>query len=422
MKKFVEMETHIFLVFLAFFIVLQTFYGRRRHRVLPYHPVEIAGGNPMRRLFPIIMIMAWRQRFPRRMWWVEPRQYIHHDIVEGDVWHTTPQMLNIRYWQTYRMEFMAFEALVDLLTPFLRPTAVRFVRPPIPVRKQVKLVLYRLAHGVGCARMHNLYGCSESTIRKYTMIVCRALGTTKGGLFFQFIHTPQGDRLQNIIESFRDITGLPNIAGSIDGIHIPLSMRPSKKYTPMPLDFFNRKKFHSIVLQGVCDSNKMFWNVCAGQLGGVHDVGQFVVSSLAAQLSSRQILAEPVIRLSRMDIRPYLIGDIAYPSRPYMLRNYNLRNPAMVDQNRYVESLYLYLYFLYNVYIFVFLIALLLKLLCGLYRFDSSINSGRVVIEQAFGSLKNRWRILKGFNMSVDKAALVNLACCVLHNYCEIHR
>ena len=67
-------------------------------------------------------------------------------------------MLDIRYWQTYRMEFMAFEALVDLLTPFLRPTTVRFVRPLIPLRKQVKLVLYQLAHGVSCARMHNLYG------------------------------------------------------------------------------------------------------------------------------------------------------------------------------------------------------------------------------------------------------------------------
>ena len=154
----------------------------------------------------------------------------------------------------------------------------------------------------------------------------------------------------------------------------------------------------------------------------MHDAGQFVVSSLAVQLSSRQILAEPVIRLSGMDIRPFLIGNTAYPSRPYMLRNYNLRNPAMVDQNRYVQSIYLYFYFLYNVYIFVFLIAILLNLLCGSYRFDSSVNSGRVVIEQAFGSLKNRWRILKGFNMSVDKAALVTLTCCVLHNYCEIHR
>ena len=135
-------------------------------------------------------------------------------------------MLDIRYWQTYRMEFMAFEALVDFLTPFLRPTAVRFVRPPIPVRKQVKLVLYRLAYGISCARMHNLYGCGESTICKYTMIVCWALGIVEGALFFQFIYTPQGDRLQNIIESFRDIIRLSNIAGAIDGTHIPLSMRP----------------------------------------------------------------------------------------------------------------------------------------------------------------------------------------------------
>ena len=85
-------------------------------------------------------------------------------------------------------------------------------------------------------------------------------------------------------------------------------------------------------------------------------------------------------------------------------------------------NLYIFSFFIYNIYIFVFLIASLLKLFCGLYRFDSSVNSGKVVIEQAFGALKNRSRIIKVFNMSVDKAALVTLACCVLHNYCEINR
>ena len=70
------------------------------------------------------------------------------------------------------------------------------------VRKQVKLILYGLAHGVSCVIMHNLYGCGEFTIRKYTMIVCRALGSGDDGLFFQFIHTPSGYRLQNTIEKF----------------------------------------------------------------------------------------------------------------------------------------------------------------------------------------------------------------------------
>ena len=70
------------------------------------------------------------------------------------------------------------------------------------------------------------------------------------------------------------------------------------------LGFFNRKKFHSIVLQGVCDTNRMVWNVCAGQPGGVHDARQFDMSSVAAQLSTRQILATPIINLRGMDIRP----------------------------------------------------------------------------------------------------------------------
>ena len=66
-----------------------------------------------------------------------------------------------------------------------------------------------------------------------------------------------------------------------------------------------------------------------------------------------------------------------------MLKNYKPANPAMVDK----------------------------------IRFDSAVNGGRVVIEEAFRSLKNRWRILKAFNMSVEKVAVMTLACYVLHNY-----
>jgi len=143
------------------------------------------------------------------------------------------------------------------------------------------------------------------------------------------------DRLQNSIETFRDITGLPNIVGAIDGSHIPLTTKLSTQYTPILQDFFNWNLF-SIVLQGVYDANRMFWNVCAGQSRGVHDTEQFAMSSIAAQLSTRQILAKPVIHLSGMDIRPYLIDDTAYPSWPYLLKNFKLGDPEMVDHNRYV--------------------------------------------------------------------------------------
>jgi len=49
---------------------------------------------------------------------------------------------------------------------------------------------------------------------------------------------------------------------------------PSKQEITLVIgDLFNMKEFHSIVLQVVCDLNKIFWNICVGQPRGVHDGG-----------------------------------------------------------------------------------------------------------------------------------------------------
>lgn len=37
-----------------------------------------------------------------------------------------------------------------------------------------------------------------------------------------------------------------------------------------------------------------------------------------------------------------------------------------------------------------------------------------------FKSLNNRWRILNFFDSSVNRAPVVAIVCCVLHNYCEM--
>jgi hypothetical protein len=46
------------------------------------------------------------------------------------------------------------------------------------------------------------------------------------------------------------------------------------------------------------------------------------------------------------------------------------------------------------------------------------MNLRRVVIKNAFGSLKNKWHILKHFNLTIVSATRVTVACCVLHSYC----
>ncbi len=77
--------------------------------------------------------------------------------------------------------------------------------------------------------------------------------------------------MKDIIIYFKNIINILNICGTIDG-HNLLTNILSKKVILVG-EFFNRKKFHSIVLQAMCDVDKILWNFCANQLGGVHDGG-----------------------------------------------------------------------------------------------------------------------------------------------------
>ena len=129
------------------------------------------------------------------------------------------------------------------------------------------------------------------------------------------------------------------MVGAIDVTHIPLSSRLQRGLSPMPLDFFNRKKFHNMFLQAVCDSERFFWNVCAGQPGGVHDTVQFAWSKIYTQLRRCEILPELVMEIGGIEVRPYLLGDSVYPSQPYLLKNFkpSITDPNFGDKRRFDE-------------------------------------------------------------------------------------
>lgn len=50
--------------------------------------------------------------------------------------------------------------------------------------------------------------------------------------------------------------------------------------------------------------------------------------------------------------------------------------------------------------------------------FNYRLSRARRVVENNFGMLSNRFQIFqKSFNLSADKAELITLTCCVLHNF-----
>lgn len=340
----------------------------------------------MQRILPILCAITYQYPIVGgRLYHQEPRQRAYLGVVESLVWFTTPEMLERKYRENYRMSYLAFQGLLLELTPYIVSNAVnRWVRPPLDPATALKIVLYRLAHGHSPENMCDRFNVGASTIRKYTKIICSALSRD---LFPKYIRTPTGQRLRSITEKFRDITGMQNMVGCIDGCHIPLYEKPDRRKTPAAADFWNRKSFHSLLLQAVCDCDRIFWDVYCGQPGGCADGGAFKLSSLYRSLRHRLILQEPVIDVRGVEVFPYIIGDSAYPIRSYLLKNFKPRNAALETDK---------------------------------IRFDRSMNKGRVLIENSFGILKNRWRILRSLTAKIDSGPPIVMACCVLHNYCQL--
>ena len=57
---------------------------------------------------------------------------------------------------------------------------------------------------------------------------------------------------------FHNVAGFPGVIGCVDGSHIPIISLHQDEYA-----YVNRKNFHSINLQGICDANLVFLDVVA---------------------------------------------------------------------------------------------------------------------------------------------------------------
>ena len=82
----------------------------------------------------------------------------------------------------------------------------------------------------------------------------------------QYIKFPETD--VDIVATMTtfEMKPLPNCVGAIDGSHIEI-VRPNECAT----DYYNRKGYYSILLQGICDGNGKFLSVSSGHPGSIHD-------------------------------------------------------------------------------------------------------------------------------------------------------
>ena len=106
----------------------------------------------------------------------------------------------------------------------------------------------------------------------------------------------------NAIKAAFEEGGFPGVVGLIDGTHISIR-------APMeePEAYINRKTFHSINVQVICDENMVFTNVLAGWPGSVHD--------------SRVLRNSTVYNTAanKFSENTHLLGDGGYPLQTWLM-------------------------------------------------------------------------------------------------------
>lgn len=165
--------------------------------------------------------------------------------------------------------------------------------------------------------------------------------------------------------------GFPGVVGLIDGTHVRIR-------APMeePDAYINRKKFHSINVQVICDENMVFTDILAGWPGSVHD--------------SRVLRNSNVYNMAanKFPGNAHLLGDGGYPLQTWLMTPYRDNGHLTPEQT----------------------------------FFNSVLSSNRQTVERSIRLLKGRWRKLQYLDHLDQKLiVLIIISGCVLHNVCLLH-
>lgn len=203
----------------------------------------------------------------------------------------TPMMDEAQWLKHCRMTYPAFVYLVEELRPYLVIDAGS-VSEPVEVELAVAMVLNRLASGAPPAVIGEIWSVGVAAVTKYTKLVTSILASYEK-LFSKYVVAPTGERLERITKGFFEVTGIPNVGGAIGGTQIVLQDKPARGAEFRLGE--GEDAFYSVLLQGVCDTEKVFWDVCCAAAGGSNDDEHLRSSSLWTRLCENEVLREPII-------------------------------------------------------------------------------------------------------------------------------
>ena len=228
-------------------------------------------------------------------------------------------------------------------------------RKAFPLEKQVVVALWRLATGNSYRTTSKVFGIGLSTVAKIMYEFCEAILE----ISHEFIHFLTNGRETAIaIQKFRTFTEskIPQVVGVNDGTHIEILCVDSESR----VDYFSRKQRYTINTQAVVGANLMFLHIATGYPGSLHDARILRLSNLCTRAEREEILKTPSKIIDGFSVRPLLLSDSAYPMTLWQVKPFSF-TLNLTEREK---------------------------------LFNKHLSLARVIVEQAFGVLKGRFRIL----------------------------
>ena len=136
-------------------------------------------------------------------------------------------------------------------------------RPVIDLEKQVLITMWILGNPECLRSVADRFNVTKSSAFRVYRRICEAIANNLSGQLTKF---PSGQRPIDVVQRFEEKRAYPGVLGAIDGCNIPVKA-PRKNHE----QYINRKGFHLLQLQVICDMDMQFTDVFCGHPGPVHD-------------------------------------------------------------------------------------------------------------------------------------------------------
>ncbi|KAG0423853.1 hypothetical protein HPB47_000384 [Ixodes persulcatus] len=244
------------------------------------------------------------------------------------------------------------------------------------VEKRVAISLYRLCSTAEERTIAHLFAVGQSVVnesyREFCDVVIEELEARTVSMI-------RNEDLEHHMREFQAVLGFPNAIGALDGCHLPVS--PPKDSA---VDYRNYKGWYSVILLALVDHRYLFRYISVGSPGKCHDANVYGRSPLGRLLEDYQVAVPRSI--GGTEIPPIVLCDQAFPLTRNLMKPFPHSLSPPQDEGDY----------------------------------NYALSKARRVVENAFGRLKARFRIvLKRMEVRIDNVNAVVRACCILHNVCE---